>query len=137
MRSMRRPGRTKPPEGRAFGLTVAIALGVVGVLPLVSGATVRWWGLGIAALLVVLALSWPRALVWPGRAWAMFARLLHAITGPVMLTVAWALVMVPAGVVARLARRRPLALRLLPDAPSYWVMRQPDARGADALRDPY
>ena len=106
---------------REFGLIVG------GVLVLLSG----WWlyrgkfpsvshiTLPLGAVLVLLGLVLPRALVWPNKAWMAFAEVLSFISTRVILAFVFFLVVTPIGFVKRLLGWDPLHRRA-GSSDSYW-----------------
>ncbi len=110
---------------RNFGLVMAGAFAVIGVLGLFRGRS--WWP-AAAALSGAFALS---GIAFPGvlepveRFWMKFAAVLGFVMTNVILTVFFFLVITPAGLLMRLFRRDPLRLR--PDRCStYWVSVEDD-----------
>ena len=113
----RRPFRAE----REFGL-------VVGGVFILLGA---WWFyrgkfigaarviLPLGSLLVLLGLVWPRALVWPNKAWMLLAEGLSFVTTRIILGLVFFLVVTPIGVVKRLSGWDPLSRRG-PRSASYW-----------------
>ena len=75
--------------------------------------------LALGALLILLGLIWPRALVWPNRAWMLLAEGLSFVTTRIILGLIFFLVVTPIGVVKRLSGWDPLGRRGLRGA-SYW-----------------
>jgi Saxitoxin biosynthesis operon protein SxtJ len=106
---------------REFGLVVG------GVLVVLSG----WWlyrgkffpatefTLPLGALLIILGLFWPRALVMPNRAWMGLAAGLSFVTTRVILALVFFLVVTPIGVVKRALGWDPLNRRSA-RSDSYW-----------------
>jgi hypothetical protein len=106
---------------RQFGLIVG------GVFVLLS----VWWlyrgkfntgsqaALPLGSLLIILALSFPRALVFPNKGWMLLAEGLSFITTRIVLGLVFFLVITPIGVVKRLSGWDPLNRRSGPSA-SYW-----------------
>ena len=75
--------------------------------------------LPIGSLLVLLGLSWPRALVLPNRAWMLLAEGLSFVTTRIILAFVFFLVVTPIGLVKRLSGWDPLSRRGARSA-SYW-----------------
>lgn len=112
---------------RSFRAEKEFGLVVGGVFALLGG----WWLyrgkfgvvpqvlLTLGALLVLLGLIWPRALVWPNRAWMLLAEALSWITTRIILGIVFFLVVTPIGVVKRLMGWDPLSRRA-PRGESYW-----------------
>jgi hypothetical protein len=106
---------------KEFGLVVG------GVFVLLGG----WWLyrgkfgvvpqilLTLGSLLVLFGLVWPRALVWPNRAWMLLAEVLSWITTRIILGLVFFVVVTPIGVVKRLMGWDPLSRRA-PRGASYW-----------------
>jgi hypothetical protein len=106
---------------REFGLVVG------GVLLLLSS----WWiyrgkfhsisqvTLPIAALLLILGIIFPRALVYPNRAWMALAEVLSFISTRIILAFVYFVVITPIGVVKRLFGWDPLHRRAAASE-SYW-----------------
>lgn len=94
---------------RSFGVSVGGVLCVI--------AAVLWWRhrvgraevLGaIGATLVVLGLVAPRLLAWPSAWWWRFSRVLGHVNARVLLTLFFALILTPVGLVWRLTGKDPL-----------------------------
>ena len=104
--------KSPPNKDRSFGISVGT------VLVLIAGALV-WRGritaaeiLGpIGALLLVLGLVQPRLLKWPSALWWRMAMVMGYVNARVTLTIAFALVLSPLGLVWRLIGKDPLTRR--------------------------
>ena len=117
---------------REFGLIVG------GVLLLLS----LWWlyrgkfphalqiTMPVGAALILLGLVFPRALIWPNKAWMAFAEALAFVSTRIILAVVFFGIVTPIGLVKRLFGWDPLHRRAAP-ADSYWkpyAERQRDPR---------
>lgn len=121
-------------ELRRFGILMAGAFGVLGGILLWRGHSPGPYLLAVAALFAAVGLAAPAALGPVHRGWMAFAERLARITNTVLLTLVFVLVITPAALILRLARRDRLGLRST--AESYWV--EPDRTGADQRYDrPY
>ncbi len=107
---MTRKGPVHPE--RSFGVTV-------GGVACVAAAYLWWRGsvqnaavLGaLGGALVVLAVAAPRTLYWPSLAWWKLVHVLGYINARIILTVLFALLLVPLGVFWRLTGKDPLGRR--------------------------
>jgi len=113
----RRPFRAE----REFGLVVGGVFILLGAWWLYRG---KFIGAGqvilpLGSLLVLLGLVWPRALVWPNKAWMLLAEGLSFVTTRIILGLVFFLVVTPIGVVKRLSGWDPLSRRA-PRGASYW-----------------
>lgn len=106
---------------KEFGLVVGAVFVLLGGWWLYRGkfATVAPLLLTLGALLILFSLIWPRALVWPNRAWMFLAEVLSWITTRIILGLVFFLVVTPIGVVKRLSGWDPLGRRA-PGGASYW-----------------
>ncbi len=118
-------------ERRALRAEKEFGLVVGGVLVLLGG----WWFyrgkfgsvaqilLLVGTLLILLGLVWPRALIWPNRAWMLLAEALSFVTTRIILGLVFFLLVTPIGVVKRMMGWDPLGRRSTGgSAPgeSYW-----------------
>ena len=97
---------------RSFGVSVGVVLSVI--------AAFLWWrgrvgraeviG-GVGAVLLVAGLAAPRALKYPSAAWWKFSRALGYVNARVLLTILFAVVLVPVSVIWRLLGKDPLERR--------------------------
>lgn len=97
---------------RSFGVSVGSVL-------LLIAAVLAWRGritnaeilAGIGAVLLVLGLTKPRWLKYPSMVWWKFAMVLGYVNARVILTIAFALVLTPLGLLWRVIGRDPLAIK--------------------------
>lgn len=106
---------------REFGLIVG------GILTLLS----IWWfyrarnlsvaqvTLPLGALLVLLGIVFPKALIWPNRGWMLLAEGLSFVMTRIILGLVFFLIVTPIGVIKRLSGWDPLNRRASGSA-SYW-----------------
>ena len=64
----------KGSSDRSFGIVFAVVFTVIGVAPLLGGASARWWSLGVAAVFLAFSLLRPRTLAPLNRIWMRFFR---------------------------------------------------------------
>ena len=124
-----------PQALRQFGLVVGgVLAAVAGLLAWRRGVSPVVWGLGgVGGLLVVAGLVAPVALRPVRRVWMGAAFVMGAVMTRVILTVAWALIFVPIGLVLRAVGKDPLQRRLDPDAETYWIKREDGGPDRDQL----
>lgn len=95
---------------RRFGLTtggiVALLFGIL--LPWLFGASWPVWPWTVFAVLAAWALLAPRTLKPLYRGWMLAGMLLGRVTTPIILTLVYFVVFVPAALVMRLLRKDPL-----------------------------
>lgn len=122
---------------RAFGIVFAVVFAVVGLLPLLGGSTVRPWALMLAGGFLLAAAAAPRVLRPANRLWFRFGRLLHGIVTPLVLGFIFFVTVAPTGWLMRLFGKDPLSLRFEPDAPSYWIRRDPPGPAPDTMKNQF
>lgn len=122
---------------RSFGVVFAVVFFLIAAWPLLHGATPRWWALGVAAVFALLAGMRPTLLAGLNRLWIKLGVLLGKLVSPVALGVLFYGVLVPIGVMMRLAGKDPLRLKRDSDADSYWIPRKPPGPPPDSMTNQF
>ncbi|MBK1723206.1 SxtJ family membrane protein [Thiocystis violacea] len=122
---------------RRFALTTgAIVAALFGlILPWLFDLRFPIWPWPLAAVLMLWGLAAPRSLRPVYRGWMRLGLLMSRVTTPLILTLVFFLVFVPAGLIMRLAGNDPMKRRLSPDAESYREPSQPAA--PESMEKPY
>jgi hypothetical protein len=128
---------TKTSSNRSFGLVFAAFSALLGALSLLYG-TGRWpiW-FGLAAVMLILALSAPKTLAPFNWAWTKLGLLLHAIVSPFVLAILFYVCIVPIGFLMRLSGTDPLHRHYDADAESYWIAREPPGPQRETFRNQF
>lgn len=113
---------------RSLGLVLAGFFLIVAMAPLLHRNGVRWWALGIAALMLVVGCAAPRLLSPFNRLWLRLGLALGRVVAPAVMALVYYGVVVPIGLVVQ--RKDPLRLRRDPGAATYWVARDPPPPGS-------
>ncbi len=108
---------------RSFGIVFAVVFSIIGLFPLWSAAPVQLWGLIIAAVFLVLAFAWPKALRPLNKIWFQFGLVLHKIVNPIIMGLIFFGCVMPIGLLLRLFGKKPLALEFDAHVNSYWIHR--------------
>jgi hypothetical protein len=119
-------GTKSPAELRRFGLALGAGLSVLGSILLWRDKSAAPWILGVAATLLLLAILRPQLLGPLEKVFARVARVVTKALTYLVLTLTFILVITPMGLVMRLLRRDPLALKPAPDQSSFWIEVEPD-----------
>ena len=108
---------------RAFGITIAVVLAIVGGAKLWFGSSypVVWLGVSIAFL--AASLVRPQLLAPLNRLWFRFGLLLHRVVSPLMMALIFFGAVTPIAALMRLLGRRPIPMSFDRKAPSYWLPR--------------
>jgi hypothetical protein len=116
--------KTGTRELRNFGLLVGGMFTVLGLLFLVRGKSAYPWLLTPGLVLVAFGAIAPRALKYIYLVWMALALVLGFVVSHVILTVFFFLVITPIGLIARLAGKDFLRLKVDRQAKSYWIPRE-------------
>ena len=108
---------------RKFGLVVGGVVALLGVIFFLRHKAHWPYFVWPGAGLMVLGAMLPRILKWVYLAWMAVAVVLGFVVSNVLLTLFFFLVMLPIGLLARLAGKDFLSLKLDRDAKSYWIKR--------------
>jgi predicted membrane protein len=115
-------GKPGAREFRSFGLSLgALIAAVFGVWPLLRSRHAALWPWIIAALLWFAALLRPTALRYLHRGWTRLGFVLGWINTSIILTVLFAISIVPLGLLMRLFGRDRMARKFDPNLASYRV----------------
>ena len=121
-------GPVTPKQLRSFGLIVGGVFGLFGLsglwLRVSHGEPLRLWALGLALLLILPALVYPRSLTWFYRVWMTLGNIMGAIMRPLIMGVFFYLVITPVGFVMRLFGKNPIRIRPGADVDSYRLVRE-------------
>ncbi|MGH9957066.1 MAG: SxtJ family membrane protein [Pyrinomonadaceae bacterium] len=106
---------------KEFGLIVGGIFSLLSLWWLYRGkfVSVAQVTLALGIVLVLFGLIYPKALVYPNRAWMKLAVILSYVTTPIILGIVFFFIVTPIGVVKRLFGWDPLHRRAGP-GPSYW-----------------
>ena len=116
---MSRKGPANPE--RSFGVAVGTVLILISAALVWRGRTTRAEVLGaIGVVLLVLGLIQPALLKWPSAIWWRIAQVLGYVNARIILTVAFAAMLVPLGAIWRLIGRDPLSRRRPAAGASGW-----------------
>jgi len=127
----------KLPSNRTFGFTIAIALAVIGALPLLKHAEVRWWAWIAAAAFGAVTWLLPRWLTALNRWWLKLGLLLGRIVSPIAMAILFYLVITPIGLAMRLFGKAAMRVEFDPKASSYWLRREPPGPPPDSLNNQF
>ncbi len=119
---------------RSFGIVMAVVFTIIGVWPLWSGGTARWWALIATAMFCSLAFLRPALLAPLNRLWFRFGLLLNKITSPLIMGLLFYGVMTPYAYILRWLGRDLLRLRFDPSAESYWIERKPPGPAPESIK---
>ena len=123
-------------ELRTFGLVLgALFAAFFGVWPLLRHRGSPQWPWIVAGALWLFALIWPTALSYLYRGWIRLGLALGWVNTRVILTLLFAISIVPVGLLMRVCGRDRMARKLEPDSASYRV---PSRQRADKdMEHPY
>jgi hypothetical protein len=117
-------------SNRGFAVVFAVVFAAVALMPLRHGDPIRWWALGVAAIIVAIGLAAPQVLAPLNRLWFRFGRVLSRAITPVVMAIVYYAAVVPTGIIMRACGKDPLRLRRERDAPTYWIVRKTPGPGS-------
>lgn len=122
---------------RSFGVVFAVVFLVIAGWPLLHDAGPRWWAAGAAAAFALVAALKPVLLARLNRWWTGFGILLGKVVGPIALGLLFYGVLVPIGVMMRVAGKDPLRLKRDASATTYWIRREPPGPPPDSMTNQF
>jgi hypothetical protein len=115
----------------------AIVFLAIAAWPLLQGSVPRWWAAGISAAFALLAALKPALLAGLNRWWIKLGILLGKVVSPIALGLLFYGVLVPIGVMMRIAGKDPLRLKRDAAMTSYWVRREPPGPPPDSMTNQF
>ena len=110
---------------RSFGLILGGIFGAIAAWPLIfHGAPARSWASVAAAVLILPALVYPRALYWIHKGWMALGQVMGWINTRIILGLVFYLIVTPIGLIRRVMGKGSLGKEFAPDAGSYRVTRK-------------
>ena len=108
-------------ELKKFGITLAVALAILGGLLFWRGKSHFFYFLAVSAVFLVLGVAVPILLKPIHKAWMTAAILLGWFMTRAILSALFFFVVTPIGILAKLFGKDFLSLRIVKDAESYWI----------------
>jgi hypothetical protein len=95
------------------------------------------WLAGVAAAFALVAVVRPAALGPLNRAWMKLGLLLFRVTNPLILGLLFFGVVMPMGLLMRLAGKDPMRRSFEPGSASYWINRTPPGPAPDSMKNQF
>lgn len=122
---------------RSFGFVFAAFFALMGGLGLWHGRP-HWYGWAIAAAVTLLvALKFSRALAPFNWLWSRLGLLLFKVISPLALAVIFFGTMTPMAAFLRLRKKDILRAKYEPDATSYWIARKPAGSEPTSMKNQF
>ena len=124
-------------ELRKFGLTTGAIVAILfgGLIPWMWDFRYPTWPWIVFGILAALAIFAPMLLQPVHRTWMRIGLLISKVTTPIIMGFVFFLVIMPVGIIIRIAGRDPLHRKLDSSTDTYRV--DPHAFGHDSLENPY
>ncbi len=135
--SLTRDEAVKTSSDRAFGVVFTVVFLIIGLWPLLGGATPRVWALAVAAVFLVAALIRPGVLAPLNRLWTKLGLLLHKITNPIIMGLVFFLAVTPTALVMMALGKDPLRRKIDKTAASYWIRRDPPGPAPETMKNQF
>jgi heme/copper-type cytochrome/quinol oxidase subunit 4 len=132
-----RTHRVDTASNRSFGIVFSVVFVLISLWPLMNGDAVRYWAVAVATIFFVVALVIPKLLAPFNLVWTSFGAILHRVTNPIILGGLFFVVLVPSGLLMRLAGKDPLRLKMEPESESYWIPREQGAPNPDSMNNQF
>ena len=118
--------KQSPRDLRKFGITMAVALGLLATLIFFLGSHPlrAYWLWGIGFLFCIIGLLLPTLLKLFHRLWMALALVLGYFMSRLLLTILFFIVLTPIGLMLRLFGKDILNEKIQQDKESYWIKRE-------------
>jgi hypothetical protein len=135
--SYERDNADAPGSERSFGLVMATAFALLGLLNGWHAGRAWPWLAGGAALFAATALIYPRMLRHLNWLWFKFGLLLHKIVSPIVMAFLFFVTITPIGFIMRARGKDLLRLKREPELDSYWIKRDPPGPAPGSMKDQF
>jgi hypothetical protein len=132
-----REEKVKGSSDRTFGLVFAAFFAVLAGLAFWRGHPHWIWWIGLAAVTLITALGRPGLLKPANKLWTMLGLVLFKVISPITLGVIYYGVMTPMSLLFRWRNKDILKLRYDPQAPSYWIKREPPGPEPETMKNQF
>ena len=129
--------RRRRDPAREFAFVFAVLAALIGLAPLIRGASPRFTVLGATIILLMIGLFAPRIVSVPAQAWLALAALLNRTVSAVVLAIIYLVVITPTGLYRRISRKDALQRGFDPTASTYWTDREEPSPRAETLPRQY
>ncbi|KIL97833.1 hypothetical protein CCC_00894 [Paramagnetospirillum magnetotacticum MS-1] len=119
---------------RSFGLVFAAVFAIVALLPLKDGGEPRLWAGVVAALFLLVAFVYPKALKPLNKLWFLVGMALHHVVTPLVMGLLFFLTVTPIALIMRALGKDPLGLKRDDACASYWIVRTPPGPAPESMR---
>ena len=110
-------------SNKSFGIVFFIVFLLIALWPLISGESIRYWSVIIAAIFLILGLLKSKFLTPLNKVWIKFGELLGKIVSPIVMGIIYFLIVTPIGLLMRLMQKDLLRLKFN-KSKSYWMKRE-------------
>jgi len=110
---------------------------VVGIFPLLTERPVKLWATVLSGSFIIVSLVGPSLLAPLNQSWFKFGLFLHKLTSPIIMGLAFYLLIAPIGMARRLFGLDTFCRGFDPAAKSYWIEREPPGPKAESLKNQF
>ena len=107
-----------------FGIVISIVFLLIGIYQFAVHQHIIMWIFFVSIILLVLAIYFPRLLIWPNFFWYKIGIFLGYIISPIVMLLIFFLTIVPTGIVMRLLGKDLLSLKMNKSEKTYWIQRK-------------
>jgi hypothetical protein len=132
-----RQEKVESSSDRTFGLVFAALFAAIGAVAVWKGNPHWIWRIGLAVVMLVIALRWPALLKPVNRLWTMLGLVLFRIISPITLGVIYYVVMTPMSLFLRWRDNDILKAKYDPLAKSYWIERDPPGPAPETMKNQF
>ena len=95
------------------------------------------WALPVAAVFLIVAYTYPRALAPLNKLWLKFGLLLYKVMNPLVLGLLFFVTIAPIGLLMRAFGKDFLRTKMDPNAKSYWIERTPPGPKPESMKNQF
>ena len=106
----------------SFGILFFVFFLIVGLYPLISNETIRFWSVIVSLVFLIITIIKPNLFTFLNKIWIKFGILLGKIVSPIIMGLVFFFVVTPIGTLVRIFKKDVMGLKR--GASSYWINRE-------------
>ena len=111
-------------SNRSFGLLFFIVFLILGLWPLKNGGNINIYFIIVSAFFLILGLINSKLLSPLNKSWIKLGEILGTIIAPVVMALAYFLILTPVSLIVRLFGKDLIGLKFLKNKETYWIKRK-------------
>ena len=121
----------KTSSEKKFGILFFIVFLIIGISPIFTSNSVRFWSLSLAVIFLIISYVNPSLLKPLNQIWIKFGELLGRFIAPIAMLIIFFFILTPISLIVRIFKKDLLNCNFSKKRDSYWYKREKNLRSMD------